>query len=620
MVSLDTTLEGEKLCLRPSMVKFEGSTDSNLEICGAGYKALPLNLNQQLIKILEDLGTEPQIFLDLQKQALDDLEGVVQDPSTAANYLERNLAATAPKLPSLIRKIAALGFNFRDDDFMRNAVDIVALTQLRDIKYKARIPVEKGYTLLGIADTTNFLRPGEVHISVRNSRGQTYNLRGDVLVTRSPALHPGDLQLLQAVDVPEDSPLRALHNCIIFSVQGQRDVPSCLSGGDLDGDLYGIIFDEKLFPTEYHEPADYPRLAPIDILRPVEISDITEFFVRFMETDQLGRISNVHRQVADQKPLGTKDPSCIKLAEMASTAVDYSKTGIAVNINEMPYDFNKRVKPDFMARAPNLIIDGKVPNMSSDVLLEYLESDFDGPEDPISQLQPDRPRPLFYESEKILGQLYRAIDEDAFLPALRKQDKTRSRQMPLPGQSLMDKVWKYIQKHCLLIQYDHYTALALEIKQTYEDKLIGTMFYYSSHPRQPLTELEVFAGVILGRAGGIPNKRTRETNVDMKGCFDRDVNYIVDWIRRGDSGADDDDGHFEVAQWDDQDVVNGGKSLDDVEATERLARSLAVLKIAMQEPGERVKGVGELRSFKYIAAAVCLREMGRVFGEGWLKG
>jgi hypothetical protein len=57
---------------------------------------------------------------------------------------------------------------------------------------------------------------------------------------------------------------------------------------------------------------------------------MTDFFVKFMETDQLGRIATTHQVLADQKPLGTRDPDCKLLAEMHSTAVDFSKTGVPV--------------------------------------------------------------------------------------------------------------------------------------------------------------------------------------------------------------------------------------------------------------------------------------------------
>jgi len=60
MLALDPSLDGEQIFLRPSMIKFQGSTDQNLEICGAAYKPLPMYLNRDFVKILEDLGVPTQ--------------------------------------------------------------------------------------------------------------------------------------------------------------------------------------------------------------------------------------------------------------------------------------------------------------------------------------------------------------------------------------------------------------------------------------------------------------------------------------------------------------------------------------------------------------------------------
>jgi hypothetical protein len=105
-----------------------------------------------------------------------------------------------------------------------------------------------------------------------------------------------------------------------------------LSGGDLDGDLYNVIFEPTLMPQrDIAYPADYPRVPGLQLDREVTINDMSSFFVQFMETDQLGQICTRHLQLADQKSDGVFDPACIELAGMASTAVDFSKTGIAVS-------------------------------------------------------------------------------------------------------------------------------------------------------------------------------------------------------------------------------------------------------------------------------------------------
>jgi hypothetical protein len=135
---------------------------------------------------------------------------------------------------------------------------------------------------------------------------------------------------VEGVKVPSTSPLAELANCIVFSRKGSRDLPSQLSGGDLDGDRYYVIWDEACRPKRFFGPADYQRQEPLDIGRIVTAEDMTDFFIQFMETDQLGRIAVLHRVLADQEAEGTLNPNCITLAEMHSTAVDFSKTGIPV--------------------------------------------------------------------------------------------------------------------------------------------------------------------------------------------------------------------------------------------------------------------------------------------------
>ena len=184
-------------------------------------------------------------------------------------------------------------------------------------------------------DETGYLQEGEIYCFVQTEEGGQL-VAGNVVVTRCPALHPGDVQCVTAVDVPVDSPLSALHNVVVFSSMGERDLPSQLSGGDLDGDLYNIIYDNTLYPRRLARPADYPAATPVDIGRPVERSDMTDFFISFMENDNLGLIATLHQILADQSlVLGTFDPKCLLLANLHSTAVDFSKTGIPVNIDNL---------------------------------------------------------------------------------------------------------------------------------------------------------------------------------------------------------------------------------------------------------------------------------------------
>lgn len=131
------------------MIKFEGTTVSDVEICGAAFKPLPMFLNRQLIKILEDLHVPDEAFLRLQADAVEDLRITTESPINAASFLERNFIGKPARTPWLIRKLWAIGLSFTDDDFLRNCVELAVLVQLRELKHRSRIRVEKGVTLYG---------------------------------------------------------------------------------------------------------------------------------------------------------------------------------------------------------------------------------------------------------------------------------------------------------------------------------------------------------------------------------------------------------------------------------------------------------------------------------------
>jgi len=333
MIGLNCRLQGESLFLRESMIKFPGYDSTDLEICCGAYKPLPLFLNQQSIKILEDMGVNDGFFLSHQAKEVERLRMTTSSSMNASKFLKAQGVGELLHLPWFIDRLCSLDLSFQADNFLRDVVEIAVLVELRALKYKARIPVKEGYTLHGIMDETGDIEEGQIFCIVEID-GEPKVITGkDLIITRSPALHPGDIQQVTAVTVPNDSPLMRLRNCICFSQKGSRDLPSQLSGGDLDGDLYQIILDPNARPKTVFSPADYCGQPPLDLGRSVVRQDITEFFVTFMATDQVGRIATLHKVLADQKEDGVLDPDCKMLAEMHSTAVDFSKSGIPVTFD-----------------------------------------------------------------------------------------------------------------------------------------------------------------------------------------------------------------------------------------------------------------------------------------------
>jgi hypothetical protein len=447
MVSLDSRLEGYQLCLRPSMIKYDGSQFSDIEICGSALRPLPMRLNRQHVKILEDLGVDRHVFQRLQDEAVQKLRSGASSSHSAIAFIQSSLANGETQLPWLLHRLADLDIDATEDAFILDILSALLQIELKELKYRARIPVEKAVTLYGIMDETKRLGEGQIYCSFSENSRKTV-VRGRVAVTRSPALHPGDMQVVDAVPVPPDSPLSHLDNYVIFSAQGERDLPSQLSGGDLDGDLYNIIYNIDLLPTRSFPPADYTRAPSQDIGRPVTTSDMTDHFLDFMKNDQLGRIATLHQILADQLPNGTKSLECLKLAASHSTAVDFSKTGIPVNLKEIPR--SPSIRPDFMAPGANTKIE-------KGISIQALASQDQDETDPRGY--------RYYESEKVLGALYRSIDEEAFFEAL--EDDASSVFSKESDFSVLDQVWHYVEMATHCVHWRTYLSAAAEIRDSY---------------------------------------------------------------------------------------------------------------------------------------------------------
>lgn len=347
MLAVDSRLDGSVIALRPSMVKFASEDLQTLEICNVGSQPIPLVLNRQIIKIMEDMGVSEDWFFKLQNIQVSLLRGVTASIQSTAKYLKGQNISRSLRLHKLFRQFGALGIDYTNDRFLRSVVEALVLRELRLLKHKARIPVQKGVTLFGIMDETGFLQENDVFVTYETTKAQ-FALPpgpGPLVVTRSPALFNGDIQVAHNIVPPHDHPLAQHRNCIVFSQRGSRDLPSQLSGGDLDGDIFNIVWDPECAPAVTYPPADYPRVSPVDIGRVVTKDDMADFFINFMETDRLGVIATRHLIMADQLTKGSCDPECKLLAQLHSMAVDFSKTGIPVKMEDLPR-MTSRYRPD----------------------------------------------------------------------------------------------------------------------------------------------------------------------------------------------------------------------------------------------------------------------------------
>ncbi|KAJ9606772.1 hypothetical protein H2200_008781 [Cladophialophora chaetospira] len=514
MVALDARLPGEQMLIRSSMIKFPGLGSLDIEICEAAYKPLPYFLNQQTIKILEDMGVDDDFFFFHQKRHVDRLRLVTSSSSRASKFLKSHSIGDGIHLPWFIKQLAAMNLSFSQDSFLRNIIEMAVLAELRALKYKSRILVKEGYTLHGIMDETGVLEEGQIFCIVDEGGSPEVIAGKNLVISRSPALHPGDVRTVTGVRVPAESPLMQLRNCICFSSKGDRDLPSQLSGGDLDGDLYQILFDPQARPKRVFAPADYPRPEPVDLGRAIERQDMTDFFVTFMATDQLGRIANLHKVLADQQADGVLNSDCVTLAELHSTAV------------VKPY------RPDFMVTGPHAVIQKNKP--LSLMAESYAERD----------AEEDSPKYQFYESDKVLGRLFRAIDERKILASLQNDPAAMLSRPGGGAQSVLGSVWNHIQSQCQEIglqlpNWQRHVSRARGVRDEYDAIVHEYAAEYGPTFSQPLSEYEVFMGTIIGKTGA-QSKRQHENSVSMKDSFRNDMRYIVNRIL----GIDDFDDDF----------------------------------------------------------------------------
>lgn len=342
---------------RKSMNKFS-SDHTELEVIGWS-KYLPCYLNRQIICLLSTLQVENAPFRRLQDIQVARLEAMLNDPGLAYEVLTTSCTGD---VHSTAATMLQGGFHPRREPHLYDMLLSIRTSQLEDLVAKARIYVPNGRWLMGCMDETALLKYGQCFIRVSgpvdkgslggdgfsqgHRSGSLQVITGKVIMAKNPCLHPGDIRILEAVDVPQ---LHSMIDCLVVPQNGERPHPNETSGSDLDGDVYFTCWDQDLIPPsgKSWEPMVYNAHEQRILNRPAKIEDVMEFFVKAMINDSLGIISNAHLVHADRSPLGALDEKCLHLAHLAATAVDFPKTG---KVAIMPYSLRIQEFPDFMEK------------------------------------------------------------------------------------------------------------------------------------------------------------------------------------------------------------------------------------------------------------------------------
>jgi RNA-dependent RNA polymerase len=271
-------IDGIQISLRPSMRKFE-STHSVLEVV-SWTKFQPAYLNRQIITLLTSLGVPDAIFWQMQEAMLHNLDRILSDRDVAYQVVT-NCCSEHASIPALM---LSAGFTPATEPHLKAMLLALRSSQLQGLLEKTKIFVPKGRWLMGCLDELGILEQGQCFIRTSVPSLNKYFVKhgskifsanksaevivGTIVMAKNPCLHPGDVRILEAVDVPE---LHHLVDCLVFPKKGERPHPNEASGSDLDGDVYFVTWDKNLVPPRKKSwpPMDYSPVKAKQLQRKV---------------------------------------------------------------------------------------------------------------------------------------------------------------------------------------------------------------------------------------------------------------------------------------------------------------------------------------------------------------
>ena len=347
LLVLDPTLgPHDVIVLRKSMDKFPSETQS-LEILKTS-KPRAVYLNRPLICLLDQLGADFKKLNMLLNQCLQNLAQSFLDEKAAVQML----SGYCPFLFSLLdlKTASEAGISVLSDPFLRKILDLILRRNLRELKEKARIkiPFDSGRMMFGVVDEYGILEYGQVFVQYStelSSFSETKILEGDVMVTKYPCMHPGDVRLFKAVNLPQ---LKHIKDCIVFPQKGPRPHPNEMAGSDLDGDEYSVIWMKELFIKQNHPPMIFADEPALELnVKEIEDQHVLTFICKFIQSNAVGLIAHAHLTLADCLPEGIFDQKCLTLCDMYSTALDFAKTG---KNSALPAEDRPKHFPDFFEK------------------------------------------------------------------------------------------------------------------------------------------------------------------------------------------------------------------------------------------------------------------------------
>jgi hypothetical protein len=324
-------------------------------------------LNKQFLSILDDRGVPrdvlKQMLLADNKTFHQGLFDVIDNPLLLRDWLTANKLSSrgldeirySGGLPEAIDEQIILllesGFSPRDTPILHERLQGFLKRNIDRYLNKMQVRVPLSTSLFCIADPFGCLEPNEIHVGFSERWNDLENdfseneLNGvEVLVGRSPALLPSDIQRTKAVFREQ---LRHFKDVAVFSTKGDVPLADLLSGGDYDGDRIWLCWNWKI--VQYFLNADVPEESAlpnaefgleeefVGLSKIFHVnwniptaSEADHFFrncfIFNLNPSLLGVCSALHEMVVYNNG-SLSHPKAIKLAILAGRLVDSNKQG-----------------------------------------------------------------------------------------------------------------------------------------------------------------------------------------------------------------------------------------------------------------------------------------------------
>ena len=244
---INPKIEGKKIILTKSMIKYDVNNSENLEICRfAKYSTGFLNL--QIIILLIINGVNKNKILRFAKKEMYNYRNYKIINNSNKKYSEK-LLVECKEINKILNIVKHQDKNLiKEKDYLSKiARSTYIYNRLSSISKKYRFHLKNSCFAFGVFDFFGILKENEIFIQIHKDKGNKKIISGDVLLTKNPCLSLYDIQKVKAVNntLVKKYYSEFYENVVIFPAKGEIPLTSKISGSDLDGDIYWICWEQS---------------------------------------------------------------------------------------------------------------------------------------------------------------------------------------------------------------------------------------------------------------------------------------------------------------------------------------------------------------------------------------